>query len=237
MTDPPYNVGYTSTLNKTIQNDKMHEREYFDFLHETMGNAISVLKSGGALYMFYASSEIENIYHVLKELDIPVRSQLVWVKKNSVLSFADYMYKHEPCIYAIKGGGDRYFAPSRTNTTILGGLPSISSLSREALEELVYTLFEEACAATDVLFAAEEDRQSINYAHPTIKPVRLIAQLIINSSRPGETVLDIFGGSGSTLMACEEMGRVARIMEIDPKYGDVILKCWEDTTGKEAKKI
>lgn len=72
------------------------------------------------------------------------------------------------------------------------------------------------------------------YVHPTQKPVELIERAINNSSKGGDTVIDIFGGSGSTLIACEKNGRVSRLMELDPKYCDVIVKRWQDFTGKKA---
>jgi len=72
------------------------------------------------------------------------------------------------------------------------------------------------------------------YVHPTQKPVELIEQALNNSSKGGDTVLDVFGGSGSTLIACEKIGRHARLMELDPKYCDVIVKRWENFTGKKA---
>lgn len=76
-----------------------------------------------------------------------------------------------------------------------------------------------------------------NSEHPTMKPVELMAKAVNNSSRKGNIVLDIFGGSGSTLIACEQLGRRCYTMEIDPKYCDVIIKRWEMLTGKQAKKI
>ena len=79
----------------------------------------------------------------------------------------------------------------------------------------------------------ESDKE---YAHPTQKPVELIERALINSSKKGHTVLDLFGGSGSTLIACERTGRIARIMELDPKYVDVTVRRWEDYTGKKAKR-
>ena len=72
------------------------------------------------------------------------------------------------------------------------------------------------------------------YVHPTQKPVELIEMALNNSSKGGDTVLDLFGGSGSTLIACEKTGRHARLMELDPKYVDVIIKRWQDFTGKTA---
>ena len=71
--------------------------------------------------------------------------------------------------------------------------------------------------------------------HPTMKPLKLMAYLIQNSTRKGEIVLDLFGGSGSTLIAAEETGRRCRMMEYDPRYVDVIIQRWEEKTGRKAK--
>ena len=73
-----------------------------------------------------------------------------------------------------------------------------------------------------------------SYVHPTQKPVALPGEAIANSSKPGDTVLDLFGGSGSTLVACEQTGRVNRSMELDPKYCDVIIRRWQQYTGQRA---
>ncbi|HZJ93714.1 MAG TPA: site-specific DNA-methyltransferase, partial [Thiopseudomonas sp.] len=80
----------------------------------------------------------------------------------------------------------------------------------------------------------ELQRQGANEYHPTQKPVELPERVINNSSKKGDFVLDLFGGSGSTLIACEKTGRHARLMELDPKYVDVIIKRWQDFTGKQA---
>ncbi|WP_345194024.1 DNA modification methylase, partial [Kistimonas scapharcae] len=73
-----------------------------------------------------------------------------------------------------------------------------------------------------------------NDLHPTMKPVELVERAIRNSSKSKDIVLDLFGGSGSTLIACEKTGRQARLTELDPKYVDVIVRRWEEYTGKEA---
>ena len=75
---------------------------------------------------------------------------------------------------------------------------------------------------------------STSYKHPTQKPVELIMHALENSSRPGDIVLDCFGGSGSTLVACEKSARHARLIELDPRYCDVIISRWQDWTGKQA---
>lgn len=73
--------------------------------------------------------------------------------------------------------------------------------------------------------------------HTTPKPVALVEKAIVNSSKGGDSIIDLFGGSGSTLIACEKIGRNGRLMELDPKYCDVIVKRWEDFTGKKAELI
>ena len=79
-----------------------------------------------------------------------------------------------------------------------------------------------------------ENKPAANRIHPTAKPVELIERALINSSKRGDLVVDLFGGSGSTLIACERRGRKARLMEIDPKYADCIVRRWQDYTGKRA---
>jgi DNA modification methylase len=78
------------------------------------------------------------------------------------------------------------------------------------------------------------DRPQVNDLHPTMKPVALVERAVLNSSRRGETVLDPFAGSGSTLIACEKTGRLARLIELEPRYCDVIVRRWQEFTGREA---
>lgn len=82
----------------------------------------------------------------------------------------------------------------------------------------------------------EFDKPLANREHPTMKPIPLIAYLIGNSTKKGDAVLDPFSGSGTTLLACEELGRRCYAMELDPHYCDVILQRWEDMTGRKAEK-
>ena len=80
----------------------------------------------------------------------------------------------------------------------------------------------------------EEKKPAANRIHPTAKPVELIERALVNSSKAGDMVADLFGGSGSTLIGCERRGRKARLMEIDPKYVDCIIRRWQQYTGKQA---
>ena len=80
----------------------------------------------------------------------------------------------------------------------------------------------------------EFDRPTANKEHPTMKPIALFDYQIQNNTKGGDIVLDLFGGSGTTIMACEQNGRNACVMEYDPKYVDVIIKRWENFTGEKA---
>ena len=80
----------------------------------------------------------------------------------------------------------------------------------------------------------EFDRPSRNAEHPTMKPVALFEYQMLNNTKGGDAVLDSFGGSGTTLIAAEKNGRIARLMELDPRYCDVIIKRWQDFTGRQA---
>ena len=80
----------------------------------------------------------------------------------------------------------------------------------------------------------EEKKPAANRIHPTAKPVELVERALLNSSKAGDIVADLFGGSGSTLIGCERRGRKARLMEIDPKYADCIVRRYQEYTGKQA---
>jgi site-specific DNA-methyltransferase (adenine-specific) len=80
----------------------------------------------------------------------------------------------------------------------------------------------------------EFDKPSRNAEHPTMKPVELFEYQMLNNTKGGDIVLDSFGGLGTTLIAAEKNGRIARLMELDPRYCDVIIKRWQEFTGQEA---
>ena len=83
----------------------------------------------------------------------------------------------------------------------------------------------------------QENKPAANRIHPTAKPVELVERALLNSSKAGDIVADLFGGSGSTLIGCERRGRKARLMEIDPKYADWILRRFEEYTGNQATRF
>ena len=145
----------------------------------------------------------------------------------------DYQWQHEPCLYGWKDGGAHYFINSRTEVTVQEEpQPDIEKMTKEELREYIKALREEKTQTTII----REKRPAASALHPTMKPVALMARLIRNSTKPGESVLDTFAGSGSTLIAADQLNRTAYLCEVDPHYADVIIERWEKLTGDKAVK-
>lgn len=106
-------------------------------------------------------------------------------------------------------------------------------MTKDEMRKLLEEIYSDK-VKTSVIY---EDKPLANSLHPTMKPVRMCADLIHNSTKPGQIVLDLFGGSGSTMIACEQIKRKCYTMEYDPKYCDVIIQRWENLTGSKAKQI
>lgn len=231
LTDPPYNVNYESADGKTIENDHMGAAAFLEFLTAAFATANEFLRPGGAFYIWHADSEGYNFRTAAKNIGWQIRQCLIWNKNCFVLGRQDYQWKHEPCLYGWKDGAAHYFVDDRTQSTVFEDKGvDFKKLKKEELVQLLQNI----CAAKVSTSVIDCDRPSRSEEHPTMKPVKLLALQIRNSSRMGEIVLDPFGGSGSTLIACEQLGRKARLVELDPKYCDVILDRWEKLTGGTA---
>ena len=110
---------------------------------------------------------------------------------------------------------------------------NFDKMKASEMRELLKKIFAEKVSTTVI----NENKPTKDADHPTMKPVKLFALSVCNSSKRGNIVLDTFGGSGTTIIACEQLGRKARIMELDPHYCDVIIARWEKFTGKKAVKL
>lgn len=220
LTDPPYNVNYEGGTGKKIENDNMESSKFQEFLYDAFRNACRVLKEGGAFYIWYASREVVNFSTALERAGLQVRQELIWNKNALVLGRQDYQWKHEPCLYGWKEGAAHYFINDRTLTTVQEEEIDPTKMKKEELVKLVLQILGKDVPATVI----DEDRPSRSEEHPTMKPIKLIARQVRNSTKQDETVLDLFGGSGSTLIACEQLGRTCRTMELSEHYCDVIIQ-------------
>ena len=230
VTDPPYNVDYTggSGAAMKIQNDNMEDAAFRQFLRAAFENMLGTVKPGGPIYVCHADSEGLNFRSALLEAGWLVKQCLVWVKNALVVGRQDYQWQHEPILYGWKPGAAHCWYGDRDKPTVIDGEAPLGKLSRAELMALVKELRRQVNSTV-----IREDRPSVNDVHPTMKPIPLVAKLMGNSSQVGEIVQDLFGGSGSTLMAAEQLGRIAHLMEIDPVYVDVIVKRWEQFTGQK----
>jgi DNA modification methylase len=130
-------------------------------------------------------------------------------------------------MYGWKDGAKRYFADDRTQPTVYDDKrQNLTKLSKQELIQYIKTNMSDNQSTVQY-----EDKPLVSAEHPTMKPIRLVGRLIINSSKPGWLVLDPFGGSGSTLIACEQSGRICRTIELDEKYCDVIVKRYIEQAG------
>lgn len=169
----------------------------------------------------------------MQDQGLTVRQCLVWKKNTLVLGRQDYQWIHEPILYGWKEGAGHFFVNDRGFTTVIElDKKDLNNMSKQELIKVIKELSVPE-QATSII---EEDKPAKNPLHPTMKPIRLIGRLVANSSKPGELTIDTFGGSGSTLIACEQLGRSCYMMELDPKYVDVIIDRWETFTGQRAIK-
>ena len=220
LTDPPYNVNYEGSAGK-IKNDNMEDSAFREFLRSAFFCAKSVLKQGGAFHIWHADGEGYNFRGACIDVGLKVRQCLIWVKNSLVLGRQDFQWKHEPCLY--------------------GENPLDYPLTEEYEDEDCQPCLYGWKDGTHYWFKnrkqttiLEFDKPRRSKEHPTMKPVKLFDYEMKCNTKKGENVLDLFGGSGTTIIAAEQNGRNAFVMEFDPKFVDVIIARWEALTGEKA---
>jgi DNA modification methylase len=203
ITDPPYNVAYKGgTKDKlTIKNDDLSNEEFENLLRDFYVNAFVFMKEGAAIYVFHADSEGEKFRRFFRESNLKMTQCLIWLKNSLVLGRQDYQWQHEPVLF----GGKEY----SDHDPVLYGWK----------EGEKHRWYNNRKQTTLLKF----DRPQRNAEHPTMKPIPLIGYLINNSSKPEDLIFDFFLGSGSTLIAAEQLNRRCFGCELDPKYCDVIV--------------
>lgn len=221
-TDPPYNVNYKSQSKEDfdlIQNDNKEEVDFVAWLSEVFRNGFAVSREHVNVYSWFAMSNYSLFRQAIEAAGFRYMQVIMWVKERFVLSRGWYYHiATEPCMIAYRDWNKKY------------------SNNQYAKEDDVWDLdrlsFEERL---DMWFQRRDDNK--DYVHPTQKPVRLGERALKKNSEPGHVVLDLFGGSGSTLICCEQLKRRAFLMELDPRYCDAIVVRWEKFTGKQATRV
>ena len=204
-TDPPYGVDYVGKTPRrlTISNDTDGAA---GALFEAALRAADPLLAPSARFYIAAPAGPQGTTFrtALATLGWRHHQTLVWVKNSLVLGHSDHHFQHEEILYGWRPG------PGRPGRGRHGGSRWYGDNKQSS-----------------VFFA---DRPARSADHPMMKPVALIAAQLVNSSRRGDTVLDLFAGSGSTLVACERLGRRCAAVELDPRYCDVIRRRYEEYT-------
>ncbi len=220
FTDPPYNVNIKGELdgrrrkNRPILNDNMSDDDFVIFMHEFCKRLKENMANGAVFYICTGWRSYPTYVWALREVGLRFANPITWIKNFAPLVWSDYRYQYE---MMLKGSKKK-----STGTPILYGWNNGKHFFRETRHE------------SDVW--DYDRRPSASTAHPTEKPLKLVARAIINSSHRDGLVMDPFGGSGPVLIAAEKLNRKAFIIELDPKYCDVICTRYESFTGKPAIK-
>ncbi len=212
FTDPPYNVDYHSRGEKLkgdnlekIKNDNMTPEEFKAFIDGAFSGMITYIKEGGSLYICSGWSSYPQFLQSMLSNGFRHSGVIIWVKNVPSMGWNDYRYKHEWIAKAKK-------PDPKTAESIIYGWKVGTHMFFGDNEYDVWEMPRKATA---------------RYLHPTEKPDWLCMRALRNSTKRNDIVLDPFGGSGSTMTAAEKVGRRAFMIELDPKFCDVIRDRWE----------
>ena len=199
FTDPPYGVDYDGGLNEK-KRTKIVGDKTGDLYLPALKSLKSICKEGAPMYIWFADRDIKPVYDAVDAIGYTVRAMIVWNKLKAHYGdfMAQYMQKHEPCLYIVDG-----------NASWTG--------------------------PTNEVTVWDVDQPSVNEFHPTQKPLELAARAIRNHDAP--IVADWFCGSGTTIIACEQLGRKCRAAEISPAYTAVALERYFQSTGREPVRV
>lgn len=228
LTDPPYGVAYEAET-RPILNDELAGAELEAFLTAALRCAVDATIPGGPIYVWHSDGQGETFRRAMRLAGWSLRQTLVWAKNQFVLGRQDYQWQHEPVLYGWKPGAAHRWYGGREEATLIDDDIDLRGLSKPELIRLVNSY--RTRENTTVL---REDKPTTADLHPTMKPVWLLRHLIHNSSARDDIVLDLFAGSGSTLMAAEQSGRRCFTIELDPGYCDVIRRRYETFAGGRA---
>ena len=244
FTDPPYGVSIgdkNKTLNavqpverieRNIENDTLPSEELYKVLVAAMTNVRENCKDDASYYVTSPQGgELGLMMMMMKDAGLYVRHMLIWVKNVATFSMGrlDYDYRHEPIFYTWTKS--HHFYGKAKNSVIEDDL-DVDKMKKDDLVRLVKDLMDKTPSSI-----IRENKPIKNDLHPTMKPVSLVGKLMNNNSREGDNVIDLFGGSGTTLIAAEQLNRKCFMMELDPHYCDVIIARWEKLTGNKAERI
>lgn len=208
VTDPPYGVNYDPKWREGADLG-VGKRSTGKVLNDDRANWSEAysLFTGSVAYIWHGGLHTHTVAQNIIDCGFNLVTQIIWVKQHFVLSRGDYHWQHEPCWYAVRKGSKHFYNGARDQASTWD-IKNNNSFGNADKEETL--------------------------GHGTQKPIECMLRPIMNNSKKGSYVYDPFGGSGTTLIAAEKTSRKCLMMELSPTYCDVILKRWEDFTGKLA---
>jgi DNA modification methylase len=206
VTDPPYGVEYDPEWRERAGLGHLRQTGTVANDHQVDWNAAYMLFTGNVAYVWHAGLHAAEVARGLEVCGFQIRSQIIWAKQHFALSRGDYHWHHEPCWYAVRAGKPSNWCGDRSQST-LWQVPNLNPIG-----------------------GSGEDATG----HGTQKPLELMRRAILNNSVRGDIVYDPFLGSGTTLMAAEKTERLCYGLDIDPRYVDVVVRRWQQATGKQA---
>jgi DNA modification methylase len=207
VTDPPYGVQLDPKWRERAGLGKQRQTGTVPNDDRVDWRAAYRLFEGDVAYIWHAGVHAAQAATGLEEFGLRIRAQIVWAKQHFALGRGDYHWQHEPCWYAVREGKSSNWSGDRKQST-LWEIPNLNPFGGSRNEEAT--------------------------GHGTQKPVELMRRPILNNTKPGDIVYDPFLGSGTTLVAATSVDRICHGLEIDPHYVDVIVRRWQQFTGKTA---
>lgn len=229
--DPPYNIGLNYTKGLTTEgkyggklknNDSLKNNDYRTFIEKTVQNALEHTKKDAHIFYWCDERYIGMIQSIYEDNSVDSKRVCLWIKNNFNMTPQIAFNKvYEPCVYGTRG--KPYLNKNIKN-----------------LNEILNKEVESGNQVHDEIFSyvnlwIEKRDVTTEYEHPTQKPVSLHDKPLKRCTGAGHIVMDLFGGSGSTLIACEQLNRICKMVEQDPIFATVIIERWEAFTGGKAK--
>ena len=205
VTDPPYGVNYNPEWREEVDKGDRNTGKVLNDDRYDWSDAYALF-TGDIAYIWHPASYTHRFAESIENNGFDLINLIIWNKQHFVLSRGDYHNKHEPLWYAVRKGQKHNWQGRRDQTTVWD--IDNNNYGAKAKEEQT--------------------------GHGTQKPLECMLRPIINNSKKGQSVYDPFGGSGTTLIACEKSDRNCYMMELSPAYVDIIINRWEKETGKEA---
>ena len=239
VTDPPYGVEYDASWRDKIKGNRKNGCAKGKVLNDHCidWRAAWSIFPGNVAYVWHAGIYADLVAESLRVCGFEIRSQIIWAKNQLVISRGDYHSQHEPCWYAVRKGKTGRWNGSRKKATLWR---DIDDVLRDG--EAVFIRRGDA----EILYAVSSDHSTVweinkplksETGHSTQKPVECMRRPMLNNSKRGEAVYDPFLGSGTTLIAAEQTGRICYGVELNPKYVELAVRRWEQFTGRQAELV